>query len=319
MAMPNLLATRPNIVPRRFDTVLSALTFTPRQQAITDRVCAALGFIDGVTAIGLGGSHARGRARPDSDLDFCLLYRAIEPFDIAAVRRIAELLNDGDRPVVAGFGDWGPWVDGGAWLVIDGQRVDLLYRAEEKVEAVFADAQAGHFESHFDQQPPFGYFGPTLLGEIATMKPLADPTGRLAALQARVTPMPSALRQAIVQHYLWSIEFGLTAFVPKYVAAGTTLAVAGCLTRFGQALVLALFALNDRYFMNDKTALDEAHEFPIAPDRFRERLTGLLAAIGNNPQDLAQSVAEFRRLFDDVRARSAGLYHPSWSLETLTA
>jgi predicted nucleotidyltransferase len=295
------------------------LVLIPQQRKILERVAAALCSVRGITAIGLGGSHARGRARPDSDLDICLLYSSKAAFDVAEIRSIAARLDHGGSPVVAGLGEWGPWVDGGAWLVIDEQRVDFLYRAEEKVEAVLADAHAGRFESHFDQQPPFGYFGPTLLGEIATMKPLSDPAGRLASLQARVMPFPAALRQTVVQHGLWSVEFGLTAFVPKYVVAGTTLSVAGCLTRFGQALVLTLFALNGRYFLNDKTALTEIEEFAICPVDFGDRLTALLATIGNNPDELARTVAEFRRLFAEVRDMASGLYQPYWSLEALTA
>jgi predicted nucleotidyltransferase len=298
---------------------MDELMLAPRQRELVDRVVAALTTVPGIVAIGLGGSHARGRARPDSDLDICLLYSAAAPFDVAEVRAIAARLDQGGNPVVAGLGEWGPWVDGGAWLTIEKQRVDLLYRAEDKVIAVLADAQQGRFESHFDQQPPFGYFGPTLLGEIAIMVPLADPGGRLASLQSRVQTMPLPLRQAIVQQSLWGVEFGLSAFAPKYVAAANVLAVAGCLTRFGQALVLALFALNNRYFLNDKTALDEIAEFALAPADFPQRLTALLAEIGQTREALSRAVTGLRALFDETRQLAGDLYQPLWPLETLTA
>lgn len=295
------------------------LALTAPQLEILHRVVAALRPVRGIAAIGLGGSHARGRARPDSDLDICLLYSAAAPLDIAQVRTVAGRLDDGGSPVVAALGEWGPWVDGGAWLIVDGQRVDFLYRAEEKVETVLTDAEAGRYETHFDQQPPFGYFGPTLLGEIAIMIPLVDPLGRLAALQAQVQLVPPALRQAIVQNCLWSVDFGLTAFAPKYVASANVHAVAGCLTRFGQALVLALFALNGRYFMNDKTALVEIGEFDAAPDDFALRLSAILAAVGHDQEILGSAVAKFRALFDEVRGLAGEIYQPYWSLETLTA
>ena len=35
-------------------------------------------------------------------------------------------INDTAGPVVTNFYEWGPWVNGGAWLTIAGQRVDFL-------------------------------------------------------------------------------------------------------------------------------------------------------------------------------------------------
>ena len=40
-------------------------------------------------------------------------------------------------------GDWGPWIVGGAWLAIEGRKVDLLYRSIEAVARVIAACRAG--------------------------------------------------------------------------------------------------------------------------------------------------------------------------------
>jgi predicted nucleotidyltransferase len=42
--------------------------------------------IPGMAAVVLGGSYARGRAQPDSDLDLGLFYSEAAPFEIDAVR-----------------------------------------------------------------------------------------------------------------------------------------------------------------------------------------------------------------------------------------
>jgi hypothetical protein len=55
----------------------------------------------------------------------------------------------------------GPWVNGGAWLTIGGQRVDFLYRSLEHLDRVIAEANAGRYEVHYLQQPPFGFFSAT--------------------------------------------------------------------------------------------------------------------------------------------------------------
>lgn len=287
---------------------------TAKQIALIDRVAEATARIPGVLAIVLGGSHARGRARPDSDIDIGLCYRDAAPIDIGAVRTLASALHDGGDPVVSGIGEWGPWVDGGAWLTIDGQRVDLLYRSLDKIEHTLADARAGRYEVHFAQQPPFGFFGPTLLGEVAIARALHDPSGEIARLKAQVTPMPESLAAAIMQNTLWSVEFGLTAFAPKFAEAGNVYGVAGCLTRFSHALVLALFALNGAYLLNEKSALAEIEGFGKAPAAFGERISAVLADIGADPDALNASLRAFTALFDETRTLCGDAYRPAWRL-----
>ena len=148
--------------------------------AVLDRVVAELAPIADLRALALGGSWARGTARPDSDLDVGLYYRDAAAFEVEAVRACAARLDPGPDRVVTGFGEWGPWVDGGAWLVVDGRRVDLLYRSFDRIEATLAAARRGEHEWHFGQQPPFGFHGPTLLAELAICRPLHDPQGELA-------------------------------------------------------------------------------------------------------------------------------------------
>lgn len=271
-----------------------------------------LRVLTGVEAIVLGGSHARGRARPDSDIDIGLYYRPESPFSIDEVRRIASRLNDVPDPVVSGFLEWGRWVDGGAWLTIKGQRVDLLYRSLAMVEATLAEAQSGRFEIDYEQQPPFGFFGPTLLGEAAIAEPLHDPRRILAVLKAEVSPMPEALADAVIQNRLWSVEFGLVAFAGKFAANGDVHGVAGCVSRFAQGLVLTLFAMNRAYPLNDKTTLSEIEAFTIRPNDFGLRLRSILASVGSTPETLAASVNSISALFEEVRALAGDRYAPPW-------
>jgi predicted nucleotidyltransferase len=287
---------------------------TTRQHHILDRVVDALDGIDGIRAIVLGGSHARGRARADSDLDIGLYYDAVAPFDIAAIVAIAAQLNDTPRPVVSDFYAWGRWVNGGAWLTIEGQRVDLLYRAHDDVVRTYMHAQEGRFEIDTDQQPPFGFFGPTLLGEVAIARPLRDAQGMVGALKQIVTPMPEALVCAVVQDRLWQVEFGLKAFAPKFVSNTDAYGLAGCMTRFAFALVLTLFALNRVYLLNDKTALQEIDAFPAAPTHFSDRIKTLLAHIGADATRQQGALKEITSLFEETRALANGLYQAAWKI-----
>jgi hypothetical protein len=75
--------------------------------------------------VALGGSWARGEARPDSDVDLGLYYRPDSPPDVGDLRRLARELDDRHPPdSVSEIGEWGPWINGGGWLRIAGRPVD---------------------------------------------------------------------------------------------------------------------------------------------------------------------------------------------------
>jgi predicted nucleotidyltransferase len=289
--------------------------FTPRQQhELVSMVATRLGAIRGVKAVVLGGSHARGRAQPGSDIDLGLLYSETDPFSVDCVRELAESLNDTPAPVVTGFYEWGPWVNGGAWLTIREQRMDFLYRCLEHVERVIAEAEAGRYQLDYAQQPPFGFFSPTYLGEIADCIPLFDPDRLLHSLKRRVEKYPEALRRAVVQDCLWAAEFGLSAFAQKFAGRRDVYGTAACLTRAVNQLVLALFALNRRYLINDKTALEEIAEFECVPGEFGMRVHRIFAGLGGSVKDLTASVESVEQLLRESIALTQGMYQPRFNL-----
>src|SRR5262249_10858643 len=153
--------------------------------------------------------------RPGSDLDLYLYYSEAARFSIPSLRDLAKGVNDTPGPVVTDFHGWGPWVNGGAGLAVGGQRGDFFYRDRPHPGGVIAEAEAGRYE-FYSALPPFGFFGPVYLGEVAVGVPLSDPEGRLGALKRRVAGYPEALRRAVVQDCLWAAELTLTAFAPKF-------------------------------------------------------------------------------------------------------
>ena len=74
--------------------------------------------LPGVLAVTLGGSRAQGTHRPDSDWDYAVYYRGT--FDPGCLRA------KGWPGQVSEVGGWGGGVmNGGAWLTIEGRRVDV--------------------------------------------------------------------------------------------------------------------------------------------------------------------------------------------------
>ncbi len=106
-------------------------------------VAARIGALDGVVAVTLGGSLARGRADRRSDVDLGLYYDPARPFSVERLRALATELDDRHAPEVVGFGAWGPWINGGAWTLVHGVKVDLLYRDLRLVDRVLDDCAAG--------------------------------------------------------------------------------------------------------------------------------------------------------------------------------
>jgi hypothetical protein len=263
----------------------------------------ALAALPGVEAVVLGGSYARRLAGEESDVDLGLLYRDARPIDVAALRALAARWNDSADPVVTGLYQWGPWVNGGAWLTLRGRRVDLLYRSLDRVEQEIDAAGAGRHEIHFAQQPPFGFWSGTLLGESACALPLHDPAGHAERLRRLVAAYPDALRRAVLRDMQQGASFGLAAFAPKFAARGDAWGTAACLARAVWQLGLALFAQNHCYLVNDKTLLDEIDGFADAPRDFRARAGAALASPGRTPAELAASVEAI-----------AGLNRETWAV-----
>jgi predicted nucleotidyltransferase len=118
-----------------------------------------LAAIPGVVAVALGGSRATGRHAPDSDWDFGLYYQG--GIDTDAIRAL------GFPGTVVEPGEWGRLVNGGAWLAIEGDRVDLLYRDVNVVEHWTAEADEGRYERDHVEGYIAGMPTYVLAGELA--------------------------------------------------------------------------------------------------------------------------------------------------------
>jgi predicted nucleotidyltransferase len=106
--------------------------------AFPGHVAGRLGQLPGVEAVTLGGSRAEGTHRPDSDWDFSVYYRG--HFDPQTLRDI------GWAGEVSEVGGWSPGVfNGGAWLEVDGRRVDVHYRDLDIVDREIDASHEGRF------------------------------------------------------------------------------------------------------------------------------------------------------------------------------
>jgi hypothetical protein len=127
--------------------------------------------VPGVVGVVLGGSRARGTHRPDSDVDLGLYYRG--PLAVPHLRALAQEVT-GTPTEVTEPGGWGPWVNGGGWLTVDGWRVDWIYRDLDRVRRVWRDCQAGRYEVGFQPRLVGGSDRILAVGGRLPMRPSAQ-------------------------------------------------------------------------------------------------------------------------------------------------
>jgi hypothetical protein len=80
-------------------------------------LCVVMARIAGVEAVAIGGSRAAGTADAGRDWDIGVYYRG--NIDLASVASYGEVHPPGS---------WGRIMNGGAWLSLEGFKVDVLLR-----------------------------------------------------------------------------------------------------------------------------------------------------------------------------------------------
>ncbi len=109
--------------------------------------------VPGIVAIVVGGSRARGTADTSSNTDLGLYYHRHCPLNVAALDAVATECDDRKSAgLVTAIGEWGPWINGGGWLQLEGRPVDLLYRETGKIEGALDNAINGQIEMAYQLQ-----------------------------------------------------------------------------------------------------------------------------------------------------------------------
>lgn len=264
-----------------------------------------------MVAVVLGGSYAAGTSDESSDLDIGLYYHEAKPFSITEIRRIADNISNQGAAVVSDFYEWGPWVNGGAWIQTEAGKVDFLYRNFDQVERTIRDARQGIIAHDYDQQPTFGFYSVIYLAEIQACVPLFDPGSQIVRLKHQVEVYPPRLKRAIVRECLWSAEFTL-GFARKFAARGDVYNTVGCLTRVVSNLTQVLFALNERYFIGDKKVMEKIASFPVLPGGYVQQIESILSSPGKASGELERTVSHLETLWHSVVLLAGDMYQPKY-------
>jgi hypothetical protein len=213
----------------------------PRQTGGVRSLAPRLAEIPGVLAVTLGGSRATGTHRPDSDWDFGLYYRGtIDADDVRAL---------GFEGQVFAPGEWGRLVNGGAWLEVEGQRVDVIYRDLDEVLSWTSEAEQGRFEIQREVGYVAGIATYVLAGELALNEVLVGHLPRPS--------FPARLRETAPP--LWfRLATGALAVGRTHADRGDSIAAMANFTQAVLAVAQGRLATKGEWALNEKRIIERA-------------------------------------------------------------
>jgi predicted nucleotidyltransferase len=273
------------------------------------KIAQAVSAVGGVKAVVLGGSQSRGEAAADSDYDLGVYYRAGE-LDTSALARVLWELDDSHGDALLHLpGEWGRWINGGAWLSVEGVSVDILLRETGRVEAVLWDCLSGNITIDYQCGHPFGFVNTIYAAEVHFCKPLwqdgSEPVSALKAMLVQEGGYPAVMREAVIRKFLWEAWFSLSCG-RKPALAGEINYAMGSAFRSVTAWSEVLYALNGKYLMNEKQALTQASRMERAPADLEKRVQSAYALLAAGEAAQAWAIldglhAEIQLLTQDVQ------------------
>ncbi len=209
-----------------------------------DTTADRLAALPGVRAVALGGSRAEGTHRAASDWDLAVYYRgAFDPADLRAV---------GWEGEVSEIGGWGGGVfNGGAWLTIDGRRVDVHYRDLDVVEHEWAEAEEGRFRVEPLMFHLAGIPSYLVVAELAVDRVLRGELRQPSAY-------PAELRRTAPDRWYGTARATLGYAATNHAPAGRRTETAGALAVAAAQTGHAVLAARGEWVTNEKRLLERA-------------------------------------------------------------
>ncbi|WP_031487863.1 nucleotidyltransferase domain-containing protein [Streptomyces bicolor] len=245
-------------------------------------VADRLASLPTVHAVALGGSRAQGTHRADSDWDLAIYYRGA--FDPARLRAV------GWEGEVSEVGGWGGGVfNGGAWLTVDGRRVDVHYRDLDVVERELAEAEEGRFRVepllfHLAGIPSY-----LVVAELAVNRVLRGELPRPAAY-------PEKLRRTAAERWYGTARATLAYAKANHAPPGRLTELAGALASAAVQTGHAVLAARGEWVTNEKRLLERAG---------LRGVDGVIGSLGGRRERMSGAVAEAELLFEQVMEREA--------------
>ena len=269
-------------------------------EKIIDKVKNELKGVPGIVGVVLGGSRARGTHHLTSDIDIGIYYDEKAGFDVKEIGKIATKLDDEHREnIITSLGEWGEWVNGGGWLVIQGYHVDFIFRDINRVSDVIEECLAGKITSNYHTGHPHAYLNVMYMGEMGICKILSDPENKIAQLKSKTKPYPKTLKGAIIGHFIFETSFSLL-FAKDNIEKDDLSYVCGHCYRSISCLNQVLFAINEKYCINEKKAVKMIDSFKMRPDDYKEKIDKIITLVSSDVEQTKEGMDILQKLVNEV-------------------
>jgi len=264
------------------------------QKMILQKITDALKVLPFVRAIVLGGSRATGTAGSGSDIDVGVYYDSSESLDYDALNAIARTLDDERREnLICHEGGWGPWVNCGGWLTIDGCPADIILRDWQRVAGVLQSSEQGQYSCHYQPGHPHAFVDVMYRGELASCQVLYARDDDFLTAKQRAEIYPPALKAALIGFFLFESDFSC-GLAEKYHVNNDACYLTGNVFRSVSAMNQALFALNEEWLLNEKKAVLRIEAFPVRPNGYGQKIDIILFLIVSDPKGAAKALRSLR-------------------------
>lgn len=256
--------------------------------------------VPGIVGVVLGGSRARGTNHPTSDIDIGIYYDTSAGFDVRGVSEAATRLDDDHREnLVTSLGEWGAWINGGGWLVVQGYHVDLIFRDIKRVSEVIDDCLEGIVSTHYHTGHPHAYLNVMYMGELSICNILFERANQLSELKAKTTPYPKALKDAIIGYFMFEASFSLM-FAKDNAGKDDVSYVMGHCFRVISCLNQVIFALNEEYCINEKKAVRMIESFNMKSKDYKRKIDHIVTLISSNSDHTSEAVKMLHNLMSET-------------------
>lgn len=269
-------------------------------QQVINQISKELSGVKGIVGVVLGGSRARGTNYATSDIDIGIYYDETAGFDVSEVSKIATKLDDEHREkIITSLGEWGAWVNGGGWLIVQGYHVDFLFRDVKRVSQVMDDCLMGKVSPNYQTGHPHAYINIMYAGEISICKILFDPTNQIAKLKAKTMPYPKPLEDAMIGYFMFESSFSLM-FAEKNVDKDDISYVAGHVFRSISCLNQVIFTLNEEYCINEKKAVRMIEGFNTKPNDYKKKIDQIITLISSDQDSTKEGIEILQELISET-------------------
>ena len=250
----------------------------------------ALSLLEGVAAVGLGGSRGLGMADENSDYDF-VLFRCggkliSTPRIVEAIEQFTERKN---IHVVAGL----------VSAKVEGKKVEVFHKDLNLIENEISLARNGQFRRTIRQLFPHGDISTAVISHVINLELCSEKEECVTRLRKLAEPYPDLLRVAMIKAFM--SEVAITAIhavkIKKATDAQNLFALCSGVFYFAN---IVIFALNRKYPVLEKGGTRLILDLPLRPQDYEQRIKDVFQAICT--WDLAQVSSCLNALKDDLEA-----------------